>query len=79
MRSSSASSSSVERRVDRIRASLADRLLPPSSADSGASNDHTSNEQLSDTAVARLLAVEARRGKELSMVLGPKAFLVSSP
>lgn len=74
----STSSSAAERRVDSIRAALADRLLPPSSS-SGSVGSSSSNRfrELSDSAVADVLAAEARRSKELSMVLGPKAFLVS--
>lgn len=76
MRTGNAPTSSAERRVDSIRAALAGRLLPPADSSGTAPSHKRGDGAVSDQAVASMLAAEAQRSKELSMVLGPRAFLV---
>jgi hypothetical protein len=62
------SATKAEDKVNEVRASLSNRLLPVQVApDIG---------QLTDSAVAAMLTTEAKLASELSASLGPRAYLV---
>lgn len=84
---SSSQHSNVEERVNRVREALSSKLLntnTTSSSIAGGGSSRVPHKTTTATAddemaaAAIVLADEARRSRELSMQLGPRAYLVST-
>ena len=83
---SSSQHSNVEERVNRVREALSSKLLNTNTTSSNIAGDGSSRVPHKTTtttddgiaAAAIVLADEARRSRELSVQLGPRAYLVSS-